>query len=113
MPRGKYSADFETFWSEYPKDPLMSKKNAWIRWDKLDLVDRVAAKCSLPAFRDYCRKNPTYRPVHAERYLSQRRFDGFEQETIDPAALEAAKDRADRLLRRGKYDPMLEWTKNN
>jgi hypothetical protein len=31
----------------------------------------------VPAFRAHCAKDLTYRPVHAERFLSQRRFDGF------------------------------------
>ena len=34
----------------------------------------------MPAFRAYCARDPTYRPVHAERFLSQRRFDGFAEQ---------------------------------
>lgn len=50
------------------------------------------------------RKNPTYRPVHAERFLSQKRFEGFAQAAaLSTAEIEANKDRADRLMRRGKY----------
>ena len=55
-------------------------------------------------FKDYCRKNPTYRPVHAERFLSQKRFEGFAQAgALSATEIEVNRDRADRLMRRGKY----------
>ena len=96
--------DFDVFWSAYPTDALMSKKRATEQWEKLDADTRRAALAAIPAFRDYCRKHSTYRPVHAERFLSQRRFDGFAAPPeLSQAQIEANKDRADRLLRRGKY----------
>lgn len=101
--RTAYPEPFLAFWAQYPTDPIMSKKAAFAQWQRLDDADRDAACASLPAFRDHCRKNPTYRPVHAERYLSQRRFDGFEKLVVDPDELARAKDRADQLLKRGKY----------
>lgn len=82
--RTAYPVAFEAFWDAYPTDSLMSKKLAFTRWGKLDDADRIAAKDALSAFKDYCRKNPSYRPVHAERYLSQRRFDGFIVEATQP-----------------------------
>jgi hypothetical protein len=95
---------FLAFWREYPTDALMSKKCALQEWEKLSLAEREAARHAIPAFKDYCRKNPTYRPVHAERFLSQKRFEGFAQSAaLSIAEIEANKDRADRLMRRGKY----------
>ena len=100
----QHTAEFEIFWTDYPTDSLMSKKRAFEEWELLPPPDREAARAAIPAFRDYCRKHPTYRPVHAERFLSQRRFDGFAAAPeLSDAQIEANKDRADRLMRRGKY----------
>lgn len=101
--RAKYSPEFEEFWKAYPTDRIMSKKKAGEQWARIADADRKAAMAAVPAFKDYCRKNTTYRPVHAERFLSQRRFDGFEQATMDPAEMADRIDRADKLFRRGKY----------
>jgi uncharacterized protein YdaU (DUF1376 family) len=69
---------FDDFWSAYPTDRIMSKKNTKTQWIRLSDEDRSAALSAVPAFKNYCKKNPTYRPVHAERFLSQRRFEGFQ-----------------------------------
>ena len=99
-----YPLAFEEFWRDYPTDPLMSKKKAYEQWRRLTPDDRVAAQAAVPGFRDFCRKHPTYRPVHAQRFLSERRFDGFAASPApDAARIAEAKDRADRLLKRGKY----------
>ena len=80
-----YPAPFEEFWRDYPVDALMSKSKAYEKWGRLSIADRAAAHAALPAFRAYCAKDTTYRPVHAERFLSQRRFDGFaEQSAASP-----------------------------
>jgi hypothetical protein len=73
----KYTAEFESFWQGYPTDALMSKSKAFEKWRRLSAADRAAAVAALPGFRAHCANDPTYRPVHAERFLSQRRFDGF------------------------------------
>src|SRR5262249_20511628 len=72
-----YPDAFEAFWREYPADPVMSKIRAYEKWKALNDEDRGAALAALAPFRAHCRRNPTYHPVHAERFLSQRRFDGF------------------------------------
>lgn len=72
-----YSSEFEEFWSAYPTDPNMSKKTAYAQFTRLTPDDRADAIKSLSAFKIYCSGRADYRPVHAERYLSQRRFDGF------------------------------------
>ncbi|HEY8255462.1 MAG TPA: hypothetical protein VIG39_12520 [Rhizomicrobium sp.] len=100
---------FEEFWKAYPTDPLMSKKKARGEWERLNLADRAAAIKTVPAFRDLCASRVNYRPVHAWRFLAERRFDGFMQPPpIDAAKIAEAKDRADRLLRRGKYAERYE-----
>jgi len=103
-----YPASFEDFWHNYPTDPLMSKKKAYEQWRRLAVVDRVTALAACGPFREFCHLHPTYRPVHAQRFLGERRFDGFMGNPVpDPDAVAQAKDRADRLLRRGKYAPEM------
>jgi hypothetical protein len=75
--RKHYTPEFEAFWQAYPTDALMSKSKAFEKWRRLSAFDRASAMAALPGFRAHCANDPTYRPVHAERFLSQRRFDGF------------------------------------
>lgn len=72
-----YPAEFDEFWAAYPTDKIMSKKNAYDRWARMNAADRQLAMAAVPAFRAYCEDNPDYRPVHAERFLYQRRYEGF------------------------------------
>jgi len=97
--------DFELFWQAYPREKNMSKKRALAAWKKLTPEKRQQAQAAVPGYRSYCEKNKSwYHTVHAERFLSHERFEGFAAEH-QPTAEEIAdaKDRADRLLRRGKY----------
>lgn len=73
--RNSYPADFDAFWQAYPRDNIMSKKEAFGAWRRLGPDDRQMATAALPAFKAHCARNPTYRPVHACRFLSQRRFE--------------------------------------
>lgn len=75
--RPAYPEDFEDFWKAYPTDPLMSKKEAGAAWTRLSTEDRVAARGAVAAFRAHCARMPDYRPLHAVRFISQRRFDGY------------------------------------
>jgi len=83
--RISYPDDFAAFWKAYPTDPLMAKKTAYAQWKGLDEDDRLKAISSIAAFVSFCQSNPKYRPVHACRYLSERRFDGFSQ-TVERVA---------------------------
>jgi len=99
-----YPEDFEAFWKSYPTDPLMSKKKAFEIWRRMSAGDRAAAQSAIPAFREYVKRQVNYRVVHAQRYLSERRYEGFASKAApDDGAIAAARDRADRLLKRGKY----------
>jgi len=86
--RHSYHPRFEEFWSNYPTDALMSKAKAGAAFDKLEDEDQDSAIRSIPAFRAYCAQHPDYRPVHAVRYITDRRFDGF----IKAADAEAQRD---------------------
>lgn len=102
-PSKLFTVAFEEFWSGYPCDPLMSKKKAAEQWQRMGAADRAAALASLASFKAFITRQKDYRVVHAWKYLSERRFDGFAAPALDPAVVAAAKDRADRLLKRGKY----------
>lgn len=81
--RNSYTPLFETFWSQYPTDAGMSKAEAFKVFDKLSPEDQQAAIAAIPAFRQWVAKQgDNYRTVHAVRYLSQRRFEGFAAEQI-------------------------------
>jgi len=72
-----YSQEFETFWKAYPTDPLMSKQEAFAAFEKLDPEQQAEVTASVPAFRAYCSSHVDYRPVHASRYITQGRYEGF------------------------------------
>lgn len=78
-PRTKqeYSSEFEAFWLAYPRSPTMSKKEAWREWMKLDPASRETACAAIEPFKKVLRSKPQLETVHACRFLSQRRFDGF------------------------------------
>lgn len=78
-----YPPEFEEFWKGYPVDANMSKLQAYNEWFSLGEEDQKAATASLEAFRYYCKRNPDYRPVHANRYLKHRRFDGHLKAAAD------------------------------
>jgi hypothetical protein len=99
-----YPPAFEEFWRAYPTDALMSKMKTFEKWRRLDAGDRAAALSAMPAFRAYCVKDLTYRPLHAERFLSQRRFDGF----LEKPAAPVAEDAALRALWGGKADALVQ-----
>jgi uncharacterized protein YdaU (DUF1376 family) len=75
--RNSYPADFEDAWRAYPTDPNMSKLKAFKAWKQLPTEDRPRVMASMPGFTAYCRKDPTYRVVHMERFIRERRFDGY------------------------------------
>jgi hypothetical protein len=75
--RDAYPEDFEKFWKGYPTTPVMSKKQAWAEWQKLEPDDRAAALAAVFPFREWLAKQKDHPVVHACRFLSQRRFDGF------------------------------------
>ena len=62
----------------------MGKFEAFEVWEKLPNEERELAMASLPAFREYCKAHPDYRPVHAERYLKKKRFEGHAAVTATP-----------------------------
>lgn len=79
--RKKYPELLEKFWGAYPTDAGMSKAEAAKGWEKLTEEEQLAAIAAIPPFKRWIEKQgDSYRVVHACRYLSQRRFEGFKIE---------------------------------
>lgn len=86
-----YPEDFENqFWKPYPRTQVMSKKEALTAWKRLSEQDRRAAIAAVPLFVAFLKSKPDHPAVHACRFLSQRRFDGFVQAVADELAAQAA-----------------------
>lgn len=83
--------DFEKFWKAYPRSPNMSKKEARTAWEKLTGADKDAVLATAPKyhkwFTDEQRKRPDATALHAVRFITQRRFEGF-LEPPDPAKVD-------------------------
>jgi hypothetical protein len=77
------SDDFEEFWKRYPKTPNMSKSEAWKAWQRLSDEDRIAATAAVPKYIGFLRSKTDHPTVHACRFLSQRRFEGFNEPEPD------------------------------
>lgn len=73
-----YSEEFEQkFWQPYPRSPTMSKSEAWKAWMKLDPDRRILACQAIEPYRQFLRAKPNLETVHACRFLSQQRWEGF------------------------------------
>jgi hypothetical protein len=82
-----YPEAFEAFWRAYPTTKTMSKKTANDQFAKLTAEDQQAATAAIPAYKAELAKNTWQQPVHACRYLSQRRFDSFAEPPKPPQAV--------------------------
>lgn len=83
-----YSEEFEAkFWQPYPRTPTMSKSEAWKAWMKLTPEQRVASCQAIEPYRQFLRSKPNLETVHACRFLSQQRFEGFALGNGQPATL--------------------------
>lgn len=96
--RSAYPSDFEEFWKPYPTDPNMSKLDAAKAWAKLTKDDRASACAAIPGFVAYCRANPDYRPVHAARFLTSKRFEGFAPSALTALVKDRLEERKVRLV---------------
>lgn len=112
--RQEYPDDFEAFWRAYPTDANMAKAEAFAEWKKIGGEDREIAIRSLPGFQAYCASRKDYRPIHANRYLKFRRFEGHAETAAKTSELVfVAKDSPEgrawwehRLRTTGKYPPV-------
>lgn len=78
----EYSEEFNSnFWQPYPRTPTMSKSEAWKSWLKLTPEQRTASCQAVEPYRQFLRSKPNLETVHACRFLSQQRFEGFSEMT--------------------------------
>ena len=57
----------------------MSKSEAWKAWQRIPPEDQNAAALSVSKYTAWLKTKPDHPVVHACRFLSQRRFDGFNE----------------------------------
>ncbi|MDL2401573.1 hypothetical protein [Rhizobium mayense] len=75
--RESYPDDFEAFWESYPRTPNMSKKEAYDAWKKLGPADRENCSRAVPGYVAFLKSKPDLEIIHACRFISKRRFDGY------------------------------------
>ena len=85
---GKYTSEFEGFWSSFPETKGTSKKDAFGAWKKLSADDRKQAAEMVSAYRQSI-EGKDHRAIHAVRYLKQRRFETLADS--NPIQSEAAR----------------------
>lgn len=111
--RTEYPSDFEEFWKSYPTDPNMSKSEAFDVWKRLEPEDRELAIKAVPQFVAYCKSKPDYRPVHANRFLAKRRFDGFAAVADKGPAYDAGLQKVFVARDSADWRAWVEHTNNN
>jgi hypothetical protein len=83
----RYTQKFEDqFWKPYPKTPVMSKKLAFEAFARLPDDDQDKAIAGVPAYKSYLASKPDMPAVHAVRFITQRRFDGFADAQAPPSS---------------------------
>lgn len=75
--RFSYPEAFEDFWKAYPTTSNMSKKEAGDAWKKLDADDRAVCRAAIPGYIAFLKTKPDLETIHACRFISKRRFEGF------------------------------------
>ena len=85
----KYSEEFEVqFWKPFPRTAIMSKKEAWREWMKLDPEQRLTACKAIEPYKRHLKLNPTLQAVHACRFLSQNRAEGILELAAEKPAID-------------------------
>lgn len=105
-----YENEFEQFWKAYEPPKNSAKIEAFRAWMQTAEI-RPPLEQLLAAVRahnawiaDESRKRKSEQPKKlAETWLRKQGWEAFLTPALDPAVVEAAKDRADKLMRRGKY----------
>jgi hypothetical protein len=70
-----YTAEFEAFWTPYPRKLNCSKLMAFRAWCKLDYDEQAHAMRALPIFVRMCRGKEEQFIPHAATWLNQRRYE--------------------------------------
>lgn len=62
---------------DYPRTPNMSKSEAFTAWRKLDGDEQAACITAIPGYAAFLKTKPDLETIHACRFISKRRFEGF------------------------------------
>ena len=106
-----YTDDFEIWWKSYPDRSNNSKVNAFVEWRKLSEDDQLKATKALVPYAKKLRKEKDLSCVHAERFLRERRFDGFEiveQAVPEPASALDISNNAHKFMLKCRSDGASE-----
>jgi len=71
----KYSPEFESFWTAYPRKLNCSKLMAFKAWNKLDDDEQALVTAVLPIFVRMMRGKDEQYIAHAVTWLNQKRFE--------------------------------------
>ncbi|MEW9615922.1 DUF1376 domain-containing protein [Shinella sp. S4-D37] len=105
--RTSYPEAFEAFWTAYPKTPNMAKKEAFDAWKKLTDEERGQCLQAIPGYVAFLKTKPDLETIHACRFISKRRFEGFvATATSSAAAVDDARwaTRLNYARHHGKWD---------
>ncbi len=80
----------------------MSKAEAWKAFAKATPEDQAAIVAAIPRYAAWLRAKPDHPAVHACRFITQRRFEGF-------AAAEAAPTAAEPIIIRPATPEWSAW----
>ncbi|MFP5077033.1 hypothetical protein ACLE20_06970 [Rhizobium sp. YIM 134829] len=97
-----YPEAFEAFWIAYPRSPNMSKREAYEAWQKLDEAERAACVAAVPPYIAFLKSKPEHETIHACRFISKRRFEGFHS----AAATVVTDETWEKRLRAGRTQAM-------
>jgi uncharacterized protein YdaU (DUF1376 family) len=72
-----YPKAFDAFWGSYPRTPNMSKTEAFEAWRKLSSEEQIACTAAVSGYIAFLKNKPDLETIHACRFISKRRFEGF------------------------------------
>ncbi len=75
--KASYPEAFDAFWAAYPKTPNMAKKEAFDAWKRLTDEEREQCIRAIPGYVAYLKTKPDLETIHACRFISKRRFEGY------------------------------------
>ncbi len=101
--KNAYSPAFEAFWQDYPRHPNMSKAEAFTEWQKLDETEQAACHAAVPGYIAFLKSKPDLETIHACRFISKRRFEGY-ADAAQPAATAVGDDDWRKRLNYGRNE---------
>jgi hypothetical protein len=105
--KDRYTAEFEAFWTMYPRKLNCSKLMAFRAWNKLDDEEQVQVQAVLPVFIRMMRGKDEQYIAHAVTWLNQKRFETI---VIPPAVPSASAPAVDWAKARRIFEATGRWS---